>query len=149
MIILLPNISASEQLAQRIAPHVRAHDVVALDGELGSGKTSFVRALVTALGGDARDVSSPTYTLLHQYDAEIPVIHIDAYRLRDESELEGLGFSELREGAVSCIEWAQRIGPVGADNQRWSILFAHTGDGGRSAHITFPDERTVGTLHED
>ncbi|NRA38335.1 MAG: tRNA (adenosine(37)-N6)-threonylcarbamoyltransferase complex ATPase subunit type 1 TsaE [Planctomycetes bacterium] len=141
----LPDINASNAFARKLSAYFRADDIIGLNGELGAGKTTFVRALVDALNGDVTTVSSPTYTLLNCYHASIPVIHIDAYRLHSEADLEGLGFSELCEGAIACIEWADRIGAgiIGDGKRYWGITLSHTIDGGREALVRPPIGRNV------
>src|ERR1051325_5143980 len=84
---------------------------IALYGDLGAGKTQFVRGLVIGLGGNARSVSSPTFVLLNIYDtARLTVYHLDAYRVSGSADLEAIGFSELLEqGGIVVVEWADRI----------------------------------------
>ena len=131
------------ELAMSISKYIQAGDILALNGQLGSGKTTFVRSLVHALKGDVTAVHSPTYTLLHSYDARIPVIHVDAYRLQGEGDLESLGFSELSENAVACVEWAERLEDLGEAEQRWTFDFKHDVDNTRSVTIQAPTQRTV------
>lgn len=131
-------------LARRLAPQLARGDVIALCGPLGAGKTTLVRALVAALGGDPERVSSPTFTLVHHYQAEPPVVHVDAYRLTGADELADLGFDELREGHVACVEWAERVMealPVA----RWSVLLAYDA-GGRRIAVAPPPGRAVTRL---
>lgn len=92
------------QLAQRLGPG----SVVLLYGELGAGKTTFVRGFVQGLGLAPDEVSSPTFTLIQDY-GEGQVFHVDLYRL-DPDEVDDLGLEELPEaGALVCIEWADRL----------------------------------------
>ena len=109
--------SASEAetfaLAAHLAQGLRAGDVIRLSGPLGAGKTRFVQGLAAALGAGAGNVVSPTFTLIHEYDGRLPVVHVDAYRLRDGDEFRELGGEELLAGGnVLCIEWADRITEV-------------------------------------
>ncbi|MCI0459450.1 MAG: tRNA (adenosine(37)-N6)-threonylcarbamoyltransferase complex ATPase subunit type 1 TsaE [Gemmataceae bacterium] len=85
--------------------------VVALVGPLGSGKTQLVRAIAEGLGiKDSRAVSSPTFVLIQEYDARLPIYHFDAYRLRGPGEFFDLGAHEYLEGQGVClIEWADRV----------------------------------------
>jgi tRNA threonylcarbamoyladenosine biosynthesis protein TsaE len=87
--------------------------VVALTGPLGAGKTHFVRAIVEGLAGDGRRVSSPTFALIHEYEARLPVYHFDAYRLPNEAAFAELGVGEYFDGAGVClVEWADRVESV-------------------------------------
>ena len=143
MHVHLPNEAACMELAMGLSKYIQAGDILALNGQLGSGKTTFVRSLVHALKGDVTAVHSPTYTLLHSYHASIPVIHVDAYRLQGEGDLESLGFSELSEGAIACVEWAERLEQIGEDENRWVFEFKHDVDNTRSADIQAPLNRHV------
>jgi len=104
----------TESLAGAIGAMLRAGDLVALEGELGAGKTRFVRGLVIGLGGEPRGVSSPTFTLMNEYEpaeGRPALLHIDAYRMSGAGELETLGV-DLRAlpDAACAIEWADRLG---------------------------------------
>lgn len=97
--------------AKRIAPLLKAGDVVALYGDLGAGKTTFSRALIRELAQDPDlDVTSPTFTLVLTYDGtDFPIWHYDMYRIEDESELEELAFEDTIDG-LAIIEWPVRMG---------------------------------------
>lgn len=100
-------------IAERLARHLQTGDVVGLDGELGSGKTHFAQGVLGAMGIDRTSVTSPTFTLIQEYDTEPPVCHLDVYRLRDIDEFLELGVDELLGGSVAClIEWASRVREV-------------------------------------
>jgi tRNA threonylcarbamoyladenosine biosynthesis protein TsaE len=100
-------VHAGENLSRRL----RGGEVVALCGDLGAGKTHFTKGIVAGLGGDPREVSSPTFTLVHEYrDGRLPVYHFDFYRLEEASELRGVGWEDyLREDGVLIVEWADRF----------------------------------------
>jgi tRNA threonylcarbamoyladenosine biosynthesis protein TsaE len=85
--------------------------VVALVGPLGAGKTQFVRAVAEGLGvADGRVVSSPTFVLIQEYEARLPIYHFDAYRLRGPADFADLGVHEYFEGDGVClVEWADRV----------------------------------------
>ena len=107
----LPDLSATAALAQTLAPHLRAGDVIALRGGLGAGKTTFARALISALRDEETEVPSPTYTLVQTYDgSDFPIFHFDLYRLDDPNDVVELGWDETVDG-VSLIEWPDRAGP--------------------------------------
>lgn len=93
------------------AGHLKRGDVVALCGDLGAGKTHFTKGIVAAFGGNPGEVTSPTFTLVHEYrEGFVPVIHFDFYRLEDIRELRGIGWEDyLNEDAVLVVEWAERF----------------------------------------
>jgi tRNA threonylcarbamoyladenosine biosynthesis protein TsaE len=101
----------TQRLAAAFAERLRGGECVALEGDLGAGKTQFVRGLVRGLGGNERTVSSPTFVLLNIYEGgKLTVYHLDAYRVSGEEDLEAIGFSELLEqGGVVVVEWASRV----------------------------------------
>jgi tRNA threonylcarbamoyladenosine biosynthesis protein TsaE len=105
------SVQQTEQIAGDLARSLKAGACVALNGDLGSGKTQFTRGIVAALGGDARSVSSPTFVLLHIYPTQsLTVYHLDAYRVHGASDFEQIGFDELLEqGGIVIVEWALRV----------------------------------------
>ena len=106
----LPNLTATAYLAQKLAPLLKAGDVIALHGGLGAGKTTFSRALISALLGQETEVPSPTYTLVQTYDGpSFPIFHFDLYRIEDPSEVFELGWDETQDG-VALVEWPDRAG---------------------------------------
>jgi tRNA threonylcarbamoyladenosine biosynthesis protein TsaE len=101
---------ATEAIAREIAATLRAGDVLLLSGDLGSGKTTFVRGLAEGLGIDPEDVSSPTFTLVHEYrGGRLALYHADLYRL-DAAATGDLGLEELGvQDGVLAIEWPDRL----------------------------------------
>src|SRR3989338_6923616 len=102
-------------LGRTIAKHLRSGTLVALTGDLASGKTTLVKGIALGLGvKSAREVKSPTFVILHIYRGRIPLHHFDLYRLDQKSDLEGIGLEEFLADpkAVSVIEWADRIPEV-------------------------------------
>jgi tRNA threonylcarbamoyladenosine biosynthesis protein TsaE len=96
-------------LGQRIGALLRAGDVVVLDGGLGTGKTVLAKGIAVALGID-EPVVSPTFTVVREYDAPTPMVHVDVYRLDHLQELHDLGFDDLVGGdAVTVVEWGDRV----------------------------------------
>lgn len=95
--------------ARHLAPSLREGGVVFLRGELGAGKTTFARALLGALGVEAR-VKSPTYTLIEPYAVgDLSIYHLDLYRIADPGELEWLGLPDLMQGRyLMLVEWPER-----------------------------------------
>src|SRR5262245_63540406 len=105
-----------------LARTLRAGDVVLLHGELGAGKTAFVRGLAEGLGVSPEDVSSPTFTLIQEYrGGRVPLFHVDLYRLDDLREIEDLGLDEIGRDAVMAIEWAEKLPRAIAGAVRVSI----------------------------
>ncbi len=97
------------KIAMALAAHLRAGDVVVLDGSLAAGKTFFTRALVRALGSDEA-VTSPTYTIANLYEtSKGQVIHVDAYRLKGAQEFYHLGLEDEMDTGISVIEWGSRL----------------------------------------
>jgi tRNA threonylcarbamoyladenosine biosynthesis protein TsaE len=127
-----PDLEATLGLGRRLGGLLFPGAVVALVGPLGAGKTHFVRAVAEGLGiADSRVVSSPTFVLIQEYDARLPIYHFDAYRLRNEAEFFDLGAHEYFEGTgVSLVEWADRVeGCLPAQQLR--VTFTVTGETSR------------------
>jgi len=97
-------------VGREIAAQLRPGDVVLLAGDLGAGKTAFVRGLAEGLGIDPSDVTSPTFTLIQEYSGgRMPLYHVDLYRLK-AIEVDDLGLDDLTmEGGVTAIEWPDRL----------------------------------------
>src|SRR6516162_5133697 len=108
--VALPDEHATQRLAIDIANSLQPGDLVTLSGDLGAGKTTFARALIRYLAGDASiEVPSPTFTLLQIYELpQFPLVHADLFRLSGSAELAELGFDDLPEGAVVLVEWPDR-----------------------------------------
>ncbi|WP_255312292.1 tRNA (adenosine(37)-N6)-threonylcarbamoyltransferase complex ATPase subunit type 1 TsaE [Kiloniella majae] len=106
----------TREFAQRLAPFLQEGDVLALEGDLGAGKTAFSRALINAFPAMAgmeqiEEVPSPTFTLVQIYDrAERQIWHFDLYRLEDPEEAYELGIEDAFSEGVSLIEWPDRLG---------------------------------------
>lgn len=98
----------TQMLALDIAKKLSIGDVVCLDGELGVGKTAFTQGLCKGLGVK-ENVYSPTYTIINRYEAEIPVFHIDAYRIEDSDEMYEIGFEDCLTDGICIIEWSVMI----------------------------------------
>jgi len=96
-------------LGASLAPVLLPGDVLSLSGDLGAGKTVFVQGLATALGVTGR-VTSPTFTILHEYEGRYPIMHLDVYRLDSFQEILDLGFEEFFDPrAVVVIEWGEAV----------------------------------------
>lgn len=103
------NAAETEALGAAFAKTLHAGDFVALYGDLGVGKTAFVRGAMQVLAPDAR-VQSPTYTIVNEYPGKIPVYHFDMYRIEDEDSLYSIGFYDYIAGIGICFsEWSEKI----------------------------------------
>ena len=102
--------AATRALAAALAPSLMPGAVILLSGDLGAGKTAFVRGLAEGLDLDPDAVTSPTFTLVHEYrGGRLPLIHVDLYRL-DRAELDEIGLDEdLAAHGVTAVEWAERL----------------------------------------
>ena len=131
-------VTASEEdtsaVGERLAASLKAGDIVLLYGELGAGKTAFVRGLARGLGASSDDVSSPTFTLIQEYAGRLKLYHVDLYRLEPQ-EIPDLGLEELvLAGGVVAIEWADRW-PARPDGVV-EVAIEHSGEGERSIRIS-------------
>jgi tRNA threonylcarbamoyladenosine biosynthesis protein TsaE len=108
--MLLATPDDTERLGRALAAALRPGDVVALFGDLGSGKTTLTRGILRGLGFDG-DVASPTFPIVQPYDAlELPLWHVDLYRIEHPSELAELALEEAIDGGALVIEWPERLG---------------------------------------
>ena len=99
----------TEALGARLAANLHAGDVVAVTGELGAGKTTFVRGACRELGVDG-PVSSPTFTIGHRYDAPVPVAHLDLYRVTGLGPEEWGDLEPYFDGTIAFVEWPEHAG---------------------------------------
>jgi tRNA threonylcarbamoyladenosine biosynthesis protein TsaE len=119
----LPTQRATRRLAARLAPLLAGGDLVVLSGPLGAGKTFFARALCVALGVEARHVTSPTFSLIHELTGRLAIAHADLYRLRSPAELVDLGLDALRDdGRLLLVEWGESyVDALGGDALRLEL----------------------------
>jgi tRNA threonylcarbamoyladenosine biosynthesis protein TsaE len=104
------SLAETEAFGRRLALVLFPGAVVALVGPLGAGKTHLVKAIAVGLDANPSQVSSPTFVLIQEYDARLPIYHFDAYRLKTEAEFADLGVHEYFEGNGVClVEWADKV----------------------------------------
>ncbi|NLD94287.1 MAG: tRNA (adenosine(37)-N6)-threonylcarbamoyltransferase complex ATPase subunit type 1 TsaE [Fibrobacter sp.] len=118
MVFESQSVEETRKFGAKFAETLKPGDVIALDGDLGTGKTEFVRGLVAALGGSA--VRSPTFTIVNTYQTmSMPVYHFDFYRMTDSDELFEIGFYEYVAGDGVClIEWGTMFQDALPENTR-------------------------------
>jgi tRNA threonylcarbamoyladenosine biosynthesis protein TsaE len=133
--IILRSPQQTHRLGQCLGTLLQGGEVLALCGELGTGKTSLVRGVAEGLLAAPTEVSSPTFTLIHEYRGRLRLIHADLYRLT-ASQLEDTGLSDYLDGhAVTAIEWADRWGS-GLPSDRLDIHLSHRPPRTRRAVLT-------------
>lgn len=138
-------------LAAGLASLLQGGDTIRLEGELGAGKTTFVRSLAAALGVDSGMVSSPTFVMMNEYPlANVPrgirkLVHIDAYRLNSAEDLEPLGWDRFvengiaRDDCVVIVEWPEKIeGAIASDARTVRVRLEHAGETSRQIQIELP-----------
>jgi tRNA threonylcarbamoyladenosine biosynthesis protein TsaE len=145
----LVDVAATEQFGRRLGEALFPGAVVALIGSLGAGKTMLVRAVAEGLGtADSRLVSSPTFVLIQEYQARLPIYHFDAYRLSGPEELFDLGVHEyFADRGVCLVEWADRVWAC-LPAEYLSITFHVTGPTARRLAIEAHGDAYQGLLKE-
>jgi len=102
----------TEDVGRRVGSTLRGGELLVLEGDLGMGKTVFVKGLARALGVDPDEVNSPTFVLVAPHEGRLALYHIDLYRLEDPREIADLGIEEfLEEGGVVAVEWGEKLPP--------------------------------------
>ncbi|NLA59139.1 MAG: tRNA (adenosine(37)-N6)-threonylcarbamoyltransferase complex ATPase subunit type 1 TsaE [Firmicutes bacterium] len=112
--LIVSTYSPEETLAlgRMLARWLEPGDAINLVGDLGAGKTVLVKGIASGLGIDPALVTSPTFSLIHEYTGDVPVFHFDAYRLKHPEEWENLGYEEyLRGSGISVVEWGDLVEP--------------------------------------
>ena len=129
-------------LGEAVGKHVCAGDLIALVGELGSGKTLFVGGLARGLGVDPTAyVSSPTFTIMHRYLGRLPLYHIDLYRIDTPAALSTVGLEEYLEGdGVAAVEWAERGAGI-FPKERLTVRLRQTGSEARAIDLQAVGDR--------
>ncbi|CAN5184355.1 hypothetical protein BH23VER1_BH23VER1_11700 [soil metagenome] len=117
------NPKQTREFGAEVGRSLAGGECLALCGDLGTGKTQFVKGLVAGLGGDAAAVTSPTFSIVHEYSGaplRLPVFHFDFYRLGTSNEVEAVGWDEyLAESGVVVVEWASKFAELLPANSQW------------------------------
>lgn len=135
------SVAETEAIGQKLAAHLHPGTVLAYLGDLGMGKTAFTRGLARGLGCSGR-VTSPTFTIVNEYDGRTPLFHFDMYRLTDSEDLFDIGWEDyLDRGGICAVEWSERITDAlpedtlfvtiarHPDNEGWRIITVEGGEG--------------------
>jgi tRNA threonylcarbamoyladenosine biosynthesis protein TsaE len=140
--ILSASVNKTIKIAQLLGSKLKKGDILALSGELGSGKTCFTTGLARGLGvSKAYRITSPTFTLINEYQAKYNLYHFDLYRLKGYSEFEELGYEEYFSGkGVVVIEWAEKIAEV-LPQRAFLIKFYYVDENSRKISIQGPKRR--------
>lgn len=140
MIYITENEYETSGVGEKLAEKLLPGSVIALYGDLGAGKTAFVRGIAKGLGLKAR-VSSPTFTIVNEYLGDTPLFHFDMYRLSDADELFEIGWEDyLRRGGICAVEWSENV-PGAFPPETIYVRIEKTGETGRRIII----EREDGT----
>ena len=147
-VLLTSNSEEETQLcAQRLAEQLKAGDIVLLQGDLGAGKTTFVKGLVQGFKLSPKKVNSPTFVLMNYYKGRLPIYHFDLYRLGNPKELDSLDFDEYFYGeGISVIEWPERLGDH-KPKQFYLVEFKHKSEHQRQLCISYPSKPQPKLFH--
>ena len=127
-------------LAAKFAKHLKAGDIVFLQGDLGAGKTVFMKGIAKALNVSPDDVNSPTFILMNVYHGKLPMYHFDLYRLEKPEELKSVQLDEYFYGdGISIIEWPERLGAL-APQEYWLVELQHKNEQERALCISYPSK---------
>ena len=123
------SVAKTREAGRQLAGLLRGGEVLSLEGPLGAGKTTFVQGLAEGLGCRAEEVSSPTFTLVHEYpDGRLPLVHLDLYRLDSPDDLAALGFDDLLAGTtIAALEWGDKF-PEALPPNAWRFVFSLDGE---------------------
>jgi len=139
MTVITGNENETSLFGEKLAEKLKAGDVLALYGGLGSGKTALIRGIAKGMGLSAH-VSSPTFTIVNEYLGKVPLFHFDMYRLSGEDELFEIGWEDyLDRGGICAVEWSENVpGAFFEDTIR--VEFEKTGENTRKITVIFPGE---------
>lgn len=146
--LALASPSQTERFGSTVGHRLQKGEVIALIGELGSGKTTFVRGVALGTGLDPHVVSSPTFTLIQEYIGPLMLAHVDLYRLERSTELADTGLAEYLNGDfVVLIEWADRLPAAWFPDDYLSMHFSHAGKHARRVQVQAFGPQSRGLLH--
>ncbi len=139
--ILSTSSEDTQRLGEKLARHLRKGDILCLEGELGSGKTTLIKGIAKGLKIAPEKVHSPTFVLMNVYEGRLPLYHFDLYRLEAIHEISSIGYEEfLYGGGVAVIEWAERLGQL-TPKEYLRVELKHQGENERSIKLSAVGER--------
>jgi tRNA threonylcarbamoyladenosine biosynthesis protein TsaE len=149
VLIQTKSVSETIRVGKSIGTLLLPGDVVALVGELGAGKTQFIKGLAAGMGiGNPTYISSPSFTLINEYPGKIPFYHVDLFRLEREKEAEELGLEDyFQGGGITAIEWADKI-PSLLPKEMLFIHIAYTGKNKRSIEMVGKGKRYLNLVDQ-
>jgi len=135
MTVITKNTDETIKLGEKVAKFLKPGDVLCLSGDLGSGKTTFVKGIAKGMNISKDKVHSPTFVLMNLYEGKIPLCHFDLYRVDPKNEINTVGYDEFLYGqGISVIEWAEKFGNF-LPEEYLKVEFKHSSENVR--RITF------------
>ncbi len=143
--IISDSVEMTFKMGRLLGRSITEGAVIALVGALGTGKTHFIKGLASGLDvEDPEAVTSPTFTLINEYEGRLPLFHIDAYRFENSRQLEALGFDELcLSGGIVVVEWADKVETLIEPYQPIHIAFKHLSEQKREIKIASIDHKLL------
>lgn len=139
--ILSKSADQTLRLGERLAKHLRKGDILCLEGELGSGKTTLIKGIAKGLKIAPEKVHSPTFVLMNAYEGKLSLYHFDLYRLEKIHEISSIGYEEFLYGnGIAVIEWAERLGAL-TPKEYLRVELKHQGENERSIKLSAVGER--------
>ncbi len=139
MEVITHSVEETELVGQALAKALSSGSVVALYGDLGAGKTAFVRGMARGLGSSDR-VTSPTFTIVNEYSGSLELFHFDMYRLRSSDELFDIGWEDyLARGGVCVVEWSENVTDA-FDGSETKVTIDKLSDTDRKITVEAPEE---------
>lgn len=148
--LLSRDVEQTIALGHALGAHLSQGTVVALIGTLGTGKTHLIKGLAQGLAVPEDElVTSPTFTLINEYNGRLPVFHIDAYRLENAQQLEAIGFDEICDArSVVVVEWADRVWPLVGEYRPLCVRLHHQGPTERRIEFEPVNDETQTALRQ-
>ena len=135
------NPGETQAIGEQLAKLCKGGEILCLSGDLGAGKTTFVKGLARGLKIDEKTVNSPTFVIMNIYEGRLPLYHFDFYRFERQDEIGGIGYDEFLYGnGVAVIEWSERFGTL-MPPEHLAIQLGHEGDNARSLRFSAKGDR--------